>query len=154
LYRYLVYCGRTRSPLRRGRSWHVKELLDLAAMQAAAACLVGRHDFAAFAGKLGNASATSVRTLRRLEVRRTERMLVFEAEADAFLPHQVRRMVGALVEVGVGRQTPQEVERLLREAKVATAGPAAPPQGLCLMLVTCADLDFDEETDIDEDLQR
>ncbi len=154
LYRYLVCCGRARSPLWRQRSWHVKEPLDLAPMLAAAACLVGRHDFAAFAGRMENALATSVRTLRRLEVRRTGRLLVFEAEANAFLPHQVRRMVGALVEVGSGRQTPQEVERLLREAKVATAGPAAPPQGLCLVRVTYADLDFDEETDIDEDLQR
>ncbi len=153
-YRYLVYCGRTRSPLWRQRTWHVKQPLDEAAMRMAAERLVGRHDFAAFAGKLENPLATSVRTLRRLDVRRKSRLFVFDAEADAFLPHQVRRMVGALVGVGLGRQAPQDVERPLREAKVATAGQAAPPQGLCLMRVTYPDLDFDEETDIDEDLQR
>jgi tRNA pseudouridine38-40 synthase len=149
-YRYLVYCGRTRSPLWRKRSWHVKEPLDEAAMRTAAGGLVGRHDFAAFAGRMESPLATSVRTLRRLDMRRKGPLLVFDAEADAFLPHQVRRMVGSLVEVGLGRQTSQDVERLLREARVSTAGPAAPPQGLCLLRVSYPDLDFDEETDIDE----
>jgi len=151
-YRYLVYRGRTRSPLWRQRSWHIKEPLDEAAVRTAVACLVGRHDFAAFAGRLESPLATSVRTLRRLDVRSKGRLVVFDAEADAFLPHQVRRMVGALVEVGIGRRTPQDVERMLREAKAATAGPAAPPQGLCLMRVSYPDLDLDEETDIDEDV--
>ncbi len=151
-YRYLVYRGRARSPLWRRRSWHVKEPLDETAMREAAAALTGRHDFAAFAGKLENARSTSVRALRRLEVRREGRLLVFDAEADAFLPHQVRRTVGALVEVGQGRQSPEGLLRQLQEAKPSTAGPAAPPQGLCLMRVSYRDLDFGEEMDIDENV--
>jgi tRNA pseudouridine38-40 synthase len=152
LYRYLVYRDRAPSPLLRERSWHVKEPLDVAAMQDAASCLTGRHDFAAFAGALENPLAGSVRTMHRFTVRQAGYVVQFEAEADAFLPHQVRRTVGALVEVGLSRQTPQEFEALLAEARPASAGPAAPPQGLCLLRVTYADLDFGEETDIDEDV--
>ena len=153
LYRYLVYNGRAPSPLLRSRAWHVKQPLAVPAMQQAAACLVGRHDFAAFAGSLERPETTTVRMMHRFDVRRLGRLVSFEAEADAFLPHQVRRTTGALVEVGLGRQTLQSFEALLREGKPATGGPAAPPQGLCLVRVTYPDLDFDEETDIDEDLQ-
>jgi tRNA pseudouridine38-40 synthase len=153
LYRYLVYDGRAPSPLLRRRAWHVKQPLDVAVMRHAVACLVGRHDFAAFTGSPEESEASTVRTMHRFDVRRFGRLVSFEAEADAFLPHQVRRTVGALVEVGLGRQTPQSFEALLREGKPAAAGPAAPPQGLCLMRVTYPDLDFDEETDIYEDIQ-
>ena len=152
LYRYLVYNDRAPSPLLRQRAWHVKQPLDVAAMRQAAAYLVGRHDFAAFAAGLERPGASTVRTVHRFDVRRSGRLVSFEAEADAFLPHQVRRTVGALVEVGLGRQMPQWFEELLWAAKPATAGPAAPPQGLCLMRVTYPDLDFDEETDIYEDI--
>jgi tRNA pseudouridine38-40 synthase len=152
LYRYLVYNGRAPSPLLRRRAWHVKQPLDVPAMQQAAACLVGRHDFAAFAGSLERPETTTVRTMHRFDVRRLGRLVSFEAEAAAFLPHQVRRTTGALVEVGRGRQTPQSLEALLRAGKPATGGPAAPPQGLCLVRVTYPDLDFDEETDTYEDL--
>jgi tRNA pseudouridine38-40 synthase len=153
LYRYLAQTGHSRSALLRERAWYVKEPLDPAAMQQAAAYLVGRHDFAAFAGRLDKAEASTVRTMHRFDVRRLNRLITFEAEADAFLPHQMRRTVGALVEIGAGRQQPQWFETLLSSGEESSAGPAAPPKGLCLMRVTYPDLDFDEETDIDEDLQ-
>jgi tRNA pseudouridine38-40 synthase len=153
LYRYLVQTGRSPSPLLRQRAWHVKEPLDVAAMQQAAAYLVGRHDFGAFAGNLKSPQGSTVRTMHRFGVRRLGRLITLEAEADAFLPHQVRRTVGALVEVGAGRRTPQWFEMLLSGGEAAIAGPAAPPQGLCLVRVTYPDLDFGEETDINEDIQ-
>jgi tRNA pseudouridine38-40 synthase len=144
-YRYLVYNDRAPSPLLRQRAWHVKQPLDVAAMQRAAECLVGRHDFAAFAGALERCGASTVRRICLFRVREAGRLVQFDAWADAFLPHQVRRTVGALVEVGLGRQTAQRFEELLREAKPATAGPAAPPHGLCLIRVTYPNLSFDEE---------
>ena len=152
LYRYLVYNDRAPSPLLRERAWHVKPPLDVAAMQRASECLLGRHDFAAFAGAPETLGASTVRAIYRFDVRQVGRLVSFETAADAFLPHQVRRTVGALVEVGQARREPRWIEELLREANAATAGPAAPPQGLCLMRVTYPDLDFDEETDIDEDI--
>jgi tRNA pseudouridine38-40 synthase len=153
LYRYLVDNGPARSPLLRQRAWHVGEPLDLEAMQEAAICLVGRHDFGAFAGSLEEAGASTVRTVYGLEVRRSGRLIAFDMEADAFLPHQVRRTVGALVQVGLGKQTASDIEEMLRQPAAGTAGPTAPPQGLCLMRVTYPERILDEETDIDEDLQ-
>jgi len=147
LYRYLVYNDRAPSPLLRQRAWHVKEPVDVALMQQAAACLAGRHDFAAFAGSLESPEASTIRMVHRFDVCQAGAIIRFEAEADAFLPHQVRRTVGALVEVGLGRQSPQSFDTLLRSGKSAIAGPAAPPQGLCLIRVTYPDLDFDEKTD-------
>ncbi len=147
LYRYLVYTGRARPALLRERAWHVKQPLDVAAMSIAAERLVGRHDFAAFAGALERAGASTFRTVYRFEVRRVGWLVQFDGLADAFLPHQMRRTVGALVEVGLGRREPQWIEELLREAKPSTAGPAAPPRGLCLLRVEYprGTLDYDED---------
>ncbi len=81
LYRYLIYNDPVPSPLLRGRAWHVAEPLDVGAMARAAACLVGRHDFAAFAEKLANPRASTVRTVYRFELRRRGRLLVLLMEA-------------------------------------------------------------------------
>lgn len=147
LYRYLVYNDRAPSPLLRQRAWHVKQPLDVPVMQRAAECLVGRHDFAAFAGALERPGASTVRTVRMFAVEEAGRLVRFNAWADAFLPHQMRRTVGALVEVGLGRQTPRRLEELLWEAKPATAGPTAPPHGLYLMRVIYPNLSFAEEAE-------
>ena len=141
-YRYLVYNGRTRSPLLAGRAWQVLDPLDEGAMAAAAATLAGRHDFAAFAGRT---PASTARTVRRVELRRRGRLLCLEMEADAFLPHQVRRTVGTLVQVGRRRLSVREFEELLRRAQPASAGPAAPPWGLYLVRVRYAGLDLSPE---------
>jgi tRNA pseudouridine38-40 synthase len=145
-YRYLVHNDRSPSPLLRQRVWHVKQPLDVPTMQQAAECLAGRHDFAAFAGALERAGASTVRTVSRFEAREIGPLVRFDVRGDAFLPHQVRRMVGALAEVGLGRQEAAWIEELLREAKPSSAGPAAPPQGLCLTQVTYPKgiLDFGE----------
>jgi tRNA pseudouridine38-40 synthase len=74
-------------------------------------------------------------------------------EANAFLPHQVRRIVGSLVEVGRGRLSAGEFGSLLREAKPGAASLTAPARGLCLMKVRYEDGLFDDEDDeTDEDV--
>jgi tRNA pseudouridine38-40 synthase len=141
-YRYTVHNARERSPLWRQRAWHVEVPLDVESMQRAAALLPGRRDFAAFAGPPSRRGGSTIRTLYRCEVARCGPLVTLDMEADAFLPHQVRRTVGALVEVGRGRQSPEAFEILLREARSASAGPAAPARGLCLMRVSYPDLDL------------
>ena len=131
-YRYLVLNSGVPSPLLQAYTWYVKERLDVEAMREAALLLVGRHDFASFAGPV---AGSSERTLRRCDVKGEGRLLAVYMEADAFLPHQVRRTVGALVGVGRGRQSAADLAALLREPRPAAVGPAAPPQGLCLMKV-------------------
>lgn len=138
-YRYLVLNSGVPSPLLQAYTWHVKERLDVEAMREAASLLVGRHDFASFAGPVAGGTE---RTLHRCEVLGEGRLLAVHMEADAFLPHQVRRTVGALVGVGRGRQSAADLAALLREPRPGMAGPAAPPQGLCLVKVNYPGLDL------------
>lgn len=145
-YRYRVWNAEVRSPLLRRYAWHVRYTLDDATIQRAAALLRGEHDFAAFAAPLQPPAATSVRAMHDAAVIREGRLLEFEFRANAFLPHQVRRMVGALVELGRGRIGEAQIAAWLREPRPGTAGPAAPPEGLCLVDVAYAELRFEVDT--------
>lgn len=138
VYSYTIDNSPLPSPFLRLYALHVREQLDLAAMQAAAALLVGRHDFKSFQGA-GSSAKTSVRTLRRLNVERVvgpERALIIvTAEADGFLYHMVRNLVGLLLEIGKSRLLPDEAARILAAADRRVAPATAPPQGLCLEAV-------------------
>jgi tRNA pseudouridine38-40 synthase len=135
-YRYVVDNRTARSALERKRAWHVAPPLDAEAISIAARTLIGRHDFAAFASPLENGAST-VRELYAFEVQREDDTIRFDVVANAFLPHQVRRMVGALVEVGKGKRTHDEFAALL-DGPPASAGPSAPSHGLYLMAVEYA----------------
>jgi len=144
-YRYTLLLGEERPALLRNLVWHVTQGLDIATMSEAAAFLVGRHDFAAFTQA---AEARRVRTERVVSAAgwRTNRdKAFFDIEANAFLPHMVRRIVGALVEVGIGRRDLGEFEALVREARPGAASRMAPPRGLCLMKVRYGSGLFDDE---------
>jgi tRNA pseudouridine38-40 synthase len=136
VYRYRIDCGGARSPMLRLRSWHIDKELDVAAMQEAARELEGAHDFAAFAGPY---EGVTERTLRRCEVTGCGGSLRIMMEAEAFLPHQVRRTAGPLVAIGSGKMRIEELVALRDEARPSSAGPAAPAHGLYLMRV-----DYDE----------
>jgi tRNA pseudouridine38-40 synthase len=138
-YRYRIEHGRVRSPLLRHRAWLVEQALDVSAMADALKRLpsgarTGFRDWAAFAGAVPEGYPT-VRTLieAKLDARGPQSVEV-SLEADGFLPHQVRRMVGALERVGRGRLTPAEYAALV-DGPPASAGPTAPPQGLTLVAV-------------------
>jgi tRNA pseudouridine38-40 synthase len=134
-YRYRIWNASVRSPLWRRHAWHVREWLDAVAMRRTATALIGEHDFAAFGGSPGPGRSTRRRILRG-DVCRRGALVTFEIEGNAFLPHQVRRTVGALVEVGRGRLAPERFDEWLATPRANAAGPAAPPHGLCLMAVT------------------
>ncbi|HWO73140.1 MAG TPA: hypothetical protein VNN21_06240, partial [Dehalococcoidia bacterium] len=137
-YRYVIENRPVRPALERDRVWHVPGELDLACMQQAASGLVGTRDFAAFASRPEAEGASTVRDLQRFAVTCSGSHIWLDVEANAFLPHQVRRMTGALVEVGRGKLTPEEYVSLL-EGPPGSAGPAAPARGLYLMRVEYAD---------------
>jgi tRNA pseudouridine38-40 synthase len=105
--------------------------LDLAGMQAAAALLVGQHDFSAFRSSECQAK-TPVRTLHSLEVTKLEETIEFVLRANAFLHHMVRNIVGTLVYVGKGKHPPQWVREVLGSRDRAKAAPTFGPQGLYL----------------------
>jgi len=139
-YRYRIDNRAVRSPLERDRAWHVPKPLDVAAMQGAARRLEGAHDFGAFAGPY---DGLTERTLRRCEVSSRRGIVAVEMEAQAFLPHQVRRTVGPLVEVGLGRMTEEALGALLAEAQPSSAGPAAPACGLYLVRIVYDGLELE-----------
>jgi tRNA pseudouridine38-40 synthase len=144
-YRYRIYNGNSRRPLFRSQSWHVSEPLDVEAMREAARQLVGRQDFAALAALVaarGGPQGSTVRTVYWAEVRRRRCWVLFDIEANAFLPQQVRRMVGALVRVGQGKETVEGFRRLVASARPGAASFAAPAAGLCLMAVRYEDVDL------------
>jgi tRNA pseudouridine38-40 synthase len=136
-YRYDILDRPARPALLAGRVWHVHRRLDAAAMQAAAALLVGRHDFTSFRAVACQA-ASPVKTLDRLEVAREGDLVRIVAEARSFLHHQVRNLVGTLKLVGEGRWTPTDVAAALAARDRSAAGPTAPPEGLTLTAVRYA----------------
>ena len=142
-YRYRLWTGATRSPLRDRRSLWVRAALDLGAMQAAAQHLLGTHDFTSFRAA-GSAVPSSVRTLLQAEVTGEcggEMRLDFEA--TGFLRHMVRTLVGTLLEVGRGRRAPEWIPALIALRERSAAGPTAPAQGLTLI---CVRYDFPLES--------
>ena len=120
-----------RAPLTRevGLAWQVPQPLDAAAMAAAAAVLVGRHDFTTFRSAHCQADSP-VRTLDRLAVTRDGERVTVEAAARSFLHHQVRSMVGCLALVGLGRWSVDAMAAALAARDRAALGLNAPPDGL------------------------
>ncbi len=129
--RYLYRILERRAPpaVDRGRVWHLPPPLDLAAMQAGAAMLVGCHDFTTFRSAHCQ-SDSAVKSLDRLEVRREAGEIRIEAAARSFLHHQVRSMVGCLAMVGRGQWRPEDIARALEARDRTALGLNAPPHGL------------------------
>ncbi|PWS36468.1 tRNA pseudouridine(38-40) synthase TruA [Falsiroseomonas bella] len=128
-YRYRVMNRSARPALEAGRLWHVKRRLDAEAMHASAQRLLGRHDFSAFRAAACQAKSP-LRTLDRLEVSRLGEEVVIVAEARSFLHHQVRNLVGTLVEVGAGKRGVDWPRQLLDGRDRTKAGQTAPAEGL------------------------
>jgi tRNA pseudouridine38-40 synthase len=131
-YRYSIWNGPNRSPLRLARSWCLQRPLDVGAIREAAAAFVGCHDFASFQ-TAGSNVRTTERTLERLEVQgEAGGALVLGFEGSGFLRHMVRNLTGTLVEVGSGRRRPDEMAALLACRDRRRAGRTAPACGLTL----------------------
>ena len=103
--------------------------LDLALMQMAAEKLIGEHDFSAF--RAANCQAkTPVKTLWRADIRQSGNLIVFDFEASAFLHDMVRNLVGTLVAIGKGAQSPAWIDELLQAKDRKLAAPTFSPDGL------------------------
>ncbi len=148
-YRYFILNRSVRSPLAQRFAYQVVQPLDLPAMQAAAASLVGERDFASFAGAGWGVKAqlnpqgenpSTVRNLLRADwLVETGRpggdRLVLEVVANAFLPHMIRNIVGTLLLVGKGECNPEDFARIVAVCDRRQAGPTAPACGLSLVSV-------------------
>jgi tRNA pseudouridine38-40 synthase len=137
-YEYTVNNGSHPDPLRASLEWHVRDALDLGAMNDAAAQLVGEHDFSSFCRRpKDRPHASLVRDVRAAEWRRLgDDRFVFTVRAKAFCQQMVRSLVGVCVSVGVGRQRAEDVQRILAVRDRGLAPPIAPPEGLVLVHVS------------------
>ena len=133
-YRFVILNRPVRSALLRHRVWWVRNPLDVEAMRTAAASLIGEHDFSSFRAA-GCQAHTAVRTIRQLEIDRDGDLIVLTFEADAFLHHMVRNVVGSLVRVGKGEADAGWLARVLAQRDRRLAGITAPPGGLTLTRV-------------------
>ncbi len=135
-YRYLVWNHPVMNPLLRHTAWHVPRSLDFAAMRAAARQFIGRHDFRAFAANPGYPKENTIRTVTRCEFKKSGPLLTFILEANGFLYKMCRGIVGTIVQVGLGKFTPEQVKRMLASKDRRLAGMNAPAHGLVLWKVT------------------
>ncbi len=142
-YRYDIQTGPVQNVFVRKRCWYVRWPLSVEAMQSAADHLVGKHDFACFQAA-GSPRKSTVRTIFDFPVQlvesgyrmqEAERFIRIEVEADGFLYNMVRNLVGQLVDVGRGVETPERIGALLGSRDRRLAGPTAPAQGLFLVSV-------------------
>ena len=142
VYEYVVFIGPVRQPLMRLYAWRIERELDVAAMNRAAAQLIGEHDFAAF----GTAPRGDV-TVRVVMQAGWEPLvcentpvagprLRFTIEANAFLYRMVRRIVMTLVRVGDGQLSVEDVKDILASKDSRRVKGTAPACGLCLVKVT------------------
>lgn len=134
-YRYTLYNHPVRSPLQRQQAAWVFRPLDETLMAQAAQTFIGTHDFSSFRSSQCQAK-TPVRTVRQLSVQRQGDFIRIDIEADAFLHHMVRNIVGALVAVGQGRQSPAGVAQVLAARNRTYAAPTHAACGLSLVKVT------------------
>ena len=137
-YRYLLLDQAVRSAIYKGRAGWFHAPLDIVAMQAAAACLLGEHDFSAFRASQCQAKSP-VKNLQQLEIRRCGNMLVFDLSANAFLHHMVRNIVGCLVYVGKGKYTADWLADVLEQKMRSLAAPTFAPDGLYLRRIRYED---------------
>jgi tRNA pseudouridine38-40 synthase len=134
-YRYQIWNGRGRSPLRAAR-WHwVRDALSVEAMREASRCFVGTHDFASMKAA-GSSAKTSVRTVTSLRISgETGGEIVLDVEGEGFLRHMVRNLAGTLIEIGRERWEVARAAEILASLDRGQAGPTAPAVGLVLMEV-------------------
>lgn len=134
VYRYLIDNRPTPSALLRRYAWHIPEPLNVEAMKQAAQYLLGVHDFASFHAS-GSDLGSTVREMKRIAVVKRGGVISVTMEANAFLYHMARIIVGTLVEIGLGQREPEEMHSILEARDRSVAGKTAPPHGLCLMQV-------------------
>jgi tRNA pseudouridine38-40 synthase len=134
LYRYTIVNDSFVSPFTLRTSGLVKHPLDVKKMREVKRYLLGRRNFRSFQAK-DKKERHSVRTIKRLDIRRNKKLIYIDIEADGFLYRMARNIVGTLIEIGRGRLKPQDIKGILRAENRSYAGPCAPAKGLCLVQV-------------------
>lgn len=128
-YIYVVRCSRVRSPLLHAQVGWVHYDLNLDAMRQAALHIIGTHDFSSFRSSQCQA-ASPVRTLTALDIQQHGEFFLFRFQANAFLHHMIRNLMGALIYIGQGKHGPDWINALLSQGDRRLAAPTFSPAGL------------------------
>jgi len=132
-YRYHIFNGPVVDPLTRHFTWHVRDRLDVDAMQHASEAIVGTHDFTSFSKRnKSKPQQTFVRTVREAQWRKSGDNATFEITASAFTHQMVRSLVGMCVEIGRHRRRVEDMGVVLRALSRDAAPSPAPGRGLVL----------------------
>lgn len=134
-YQYLLYNAPVASALMATKAGWFHLPLNFDAMSAAASYLIGEHDFSGFRASECQAK-TAVRCMQKSEVKKIGNYFIFEFSANAFLQHQVRNMLGALVYIGKGAYPPEYMQELLQKRDRTLSPPTFSPNGLYLTAVS------------------
>ena len=134
-YRYFIWNHCAMNPLLRQQAWHIGLKLDLVSMRVAAKYFLGRHDFKSLEATRSYEMESTVRTLTRCEIKRSGSLLTVIIEGDGFLYKMCRGIVGTLAQVGQGKISAEEIQKILASKDRRVAGMTAPAQGLVLWKV-------------------
>lgn len=136
LYRYTILNGRIDDPFLRPYYYKFPYKLNLPLMKKEAKALLGKHDFKSFQAKsaLSNMKNT-VRTIKRLTIKKEKQFIYIDIEATGFLYNMVRNIVGTLIELGRGCLPEGNMKKILSSKNRQKAGPTAPAKGLTLIKV-------------------
>ena len=126
-YKYVVINRSAPVVLDKNRVWWVPQKLDVDAMKTAAQKLIGKHDFTSFRAAQCQAKSP-IKTLDSVSITQNGKEIIFEFSARSFLHHQVRNMVGTLVEIGMGK--PYDIDKIFDAKDRSAAGITAPASGL------------------------
>lgn len=138
MYRYRILYSKLPCPFRYQYTWHIRYSLKLERMEKAAQYFEGTHDFSAFRSQ-GCSAQTTIRTISSSQLKIKEDELHFEVVGKGFLRHQVRIMMGTLVEIGLEKREPEAILDLLREKDRDQSGQTAPSHGLWLIWTSLLD---------------
>ncbi len=134
-YHYRILNRDLPAAIFRQHAWHIRKRLNLDAMLNSLCYIIGTHDFKAFEAT-GSPRANTIRSVMHADLEKMDDgYLVFKIEGNGFLRFMVRNIVGTLVDVGLGKITPRDINRILVSKDRNLAGITAPAHGLFLMHV-------------------
>jgi tRNA pseudouridine38-40 synthase len=134
IYRYLILNRREPSPFYRNYAWHIPYFIDLEKMASALTHFQGKKDYSSFRAA-SSSDRNPVRNIITAHLNREGDFIKFTLEAESFLRHMVRIIIGTLVEVGREKLKPQDIKEILEARNRTAAGPTATARGLYLVKV-------------------
>ena len=147
-YQYFIWNSKDRPVFFNDLAWHRWQKLNAQRMTEAAERFLGRHDFSSFA-RPGHGREHTQRTVWACDVSARPPKIIIGVEGSGFLWNMVRIMVGTLVQVGIGRYSPDDIPKMLEARDRRAAGPTAPPHGLYLQWVQVREPQRPEQADDD-----